>query len=141
MFWNCLCGVPRWWNLSMTYLVTKSKSCYLQGTLNPQWFHLLKYGKVQVRDKRWEGYTGENIEQMKCFWFWPIFRRIKLDKYRTLAIITHSWILTIHKNIIFCKNLLENQGIDFKNGVENIQTAGYNGACTVYNYTCIEIHL
>ena len=127
MFWNYLCGVPRWWNLSMTYLVTKSKSCYLQGILNRQWFHLQKYGKVQVREKRWEGYSGENIKQMKCFWFWPIFRRIKLDEYCMLAIITLSWIQTIHKKIIPGNNVLEK-----RNGLQNwIEEMVYNCVSTV----------
>ena len=39
--------------------------------------------------------------------------------------------VTIQKDRIFSKNLLENKEMDFKNGVENIQTAGNNGACTV----------
>ena len=32
---------------------------------------------------------------------------------------------------IFWKNLLENKEMVFKNGVKNIQTAGYNGAPTI----------
>ena len=37
----------------------------------------------------------------------------------------------MHKDRIFPKNLLENKEMDIKNGVINIQTAGYNGAHTV----------
>ena len=37
---------------------------------------------------------------------------------------------SVHKDRIFPKNLLENKEMDFKNGVKNIQTAGYNGART-----------
>ena len=32
------------------------------------------------------------------------------------------------------KNLLENKEMDFKNGIKNIQVAGYNGAHTVANF-------
>ena len=35
---------------------------------------------------------------------------------------------------IFPENLLENKEMDFKNGVKNIQTAGYNGARTVFGF-------
>ena len=46
---------------------------------------------------------------------------------------------------IFWKNLFENKEMDFKNGVKNIQAAGYNGARTVYwkyvlNYLTINNH-
>ena len=46
--------------------------------------------------------------------------------HNPLLIRNRSWILTIHKNRIFWKNLLENKEIVFKNRVKNIQTAGYN---------------
>ena len=57
--------------------------------------------------------------------------------YRTRAIISpllitiHSSILTICKGRIFWKNLLEKTFLTFKKWVKNIQTEGYNGACTV----------
>ena len=51
--------------------------------------------------------------------------------YRTGAIITRSWILTIHKERIFWKNLLENKEMVFKNGVKDIQAADYIGVRTV----------
>ena len=38
--------------------------------------------------------------------------------HNLLLITNNSWILTIHKNIVFCENLI--------NGVKNIQAAGYN---------------
>ena len=57
-----------------------------------------------------------------------------LLSYRTRAIITRSWILTIHKDRIFQKKLLENKEMVLKKWVKSIQTAGYNGACTIY--TC-----
>ena len=43
------------------------------------------------------------------------------------AIITRSWILTIHKDKMFWKILLKNKEKDFQNGVKNIQAATYNG--------------
>ena len=49
-----------------------------------------------------------------------------------ILIRNRSWILTIHKDRIFWKNLLENKEMVFKNGVKNIQAAGYNGG-----YICI----
>ena len=52
--------------------------------------------------------------------------------YRTRALITNrSWILAIHKDRIFWKNLLENKEMVFKNAVKNIQAAAYNGVNTV----------
>ena len=48
--------------------------------------------------------------------------------HNPLLITNRSWILTIHKDRIFRKNLLENKEMVFKNGVKNIQTVGYNGA-------------
>ena len=65
------------------------------------------------------------------------------NDYRMRAIITRliwnrSWILTIHKQRILWKYLLENKETVFKNGVKNIQTAGYNGARTVYKITKAE---
>ena len=56
----------------------------------------------------------------------------KVSWLRIRAIITRSWILTIGKDRIFWKKLLENKEIDFKNGVENIQAAGNNGARMVF---------
>ena len=35
------------------------------------------------------------------------------------------------------KNLLENKEMDFKNGIVNIQAAGYNGTRTVYSLILI----
>ena len=52
--------------------------------------------------------------------------------HNPLLITNRSWILTIHKYIIFWKNLLENKEMAFKNGVKYVQAAGYNGARTVY---------
>ena len=47
-----------------------------------------------------------------------------------------SWILTIHKDRIFRKNLLENKEIVFKNGVKNIQAASYNDTRMVFVLIC-----
>ena len=51
--------------------------------------------------------------------------------YRTRAIITRSWILTVHKARILRKKPLEKTFLNFKKWVKSIYTAGYNGACTV----------
>ena len=53
------------------------------------------------------------------------------NDYRTRAIITRSWILTIHKARILWKKPLKKTFLAFKKWVKNIQTAGYNGAHTV----------
>ena len=50
----------------------------------------------------------------------------------TCAIINRSWILTVHKSRILRQKLLKKKILTFKNGVINIQTAGYNGAPSVY---------
>ena len=58
--------------------------------------------------------------------------------HNPLLIRNRSWILTIHKDRILWKNLLENKEMDFKNGVKNIPAAGYNGARTVdYIHQCL----
>ena len=49
-----------------------------------------------------------------------------------LLIANRSWILTIHKDRIFWKNLHEKTFLTFKKRVNNIQTAGYNGARTIF---------
>ena len=55
--------------------------------------------------------------------------------YNPLLIRNQSWILTIHKDR---KKPLEKTFLVFKKWVKNIQTAGYNGARTVYeNYNVI----
>ena len=51
--------------------------------------------------------------------------------YNPLLIRNRSRILTIHKDRIFWKNLLENKEMVFQNGVKSIQAAAYNGARTV----------
>jgi hypothetical protein len=53
--------------------------------------------------------------------------------YNQLLIRNRSWIVTIHKDRIFWKNLLEKTFLTFKKWVKNIQTEGYNGARTVYD--------
>jgi hypothetical protein len=53
--------------------------------------------------------------------------------YNPLVIRNRSWILTIHKDRIFWKNLLEKTFLASKKWVKNIQTVGYNGASTVYS--------
>ena len=52
--------------------------------------------------------------------------------HNPLLITNRSWILTILKDKIFWKNLLEKTFLSFKKWVKNIQTLGYNGARTVY---------
>ena len=53
--------------------------------------------------------------------------------YNLLLIRNHSWILlTIHKARILRKKPLEKMFLYFKKWVKSIQTAGYNGARTVY---------
>ena len=45
--------------------------------------------------------------------------------------INRSWILTIDKDRIVWKNLLDNKEMVFKNGVKYIQAKGYDGVRTV----------
>ena len=61
-----------------------------------------------------------------------ITNKYKIFIYRTRAIINCSWILTIHKARILRKKNLIKMFLDFKKWVKSIQTAGYNGARTVY---------
>ena len=61
-----------------------------------------------------------------------MFLILYVRHHNPLWIINCSWILTIHKDIIFPKNLLGNKEMEFKFGVKNIQTAGYNGARTTF---------
>ena len=74
------------------------------------------------------------VKRWKLFFFGKILDRSTFIVYRTRAIITRSWILTIHKDRIFWKNFLDNKEMFFKNRVKNIDAAAYNGACsTVHN--------
>ena len=52
--------------------------------------------------------------------------------HNPLSIRNRSLILIIHKVRIFPKKLLGNKEMNFKNGVINIQTVGYNVARTVF---------
>ena len=53
--------------------------------------------------------------------------------YIPLLIRNRSWILTIHKARILRKKPLEKTFFYFKKWVKSIQTAGYNGARTVFD--------
>ena len=64
----------------------------------------------------------------------------KCHNYRTRATITRSWILTIHKVRILRKKPLEKTFLDFKKWFKSIQTAGYNGARTLFSYRRKIIH-
>ena len=50
------------------------------------------------------------------------------DSRKSLFSVKPHTVLTIHKDRIVWKNLLENKEMVFKNEVKNIQTMGYNGA-------------
>ena len=52
--------------------------------------------------------------------------------YNPLLIRNCFWILTVHKARILRKKPFEKTFLDFKKWVKNIQTAGYNGARTVF---------
>ena len=53
--------------------------------------------------------------------------------YNPLLIRNPSWILTIHKARMLRKKSYEKKIFDFKKWVISIQTAGYNGARTVFS--------
>ena len=57
--------------------------------------------------------------------------------YIFLLIRNRSWILIIHKARILRKKLLNKSFLTFKKWVEKIQTAGYNGARTVYQLSSL----
>ena len=54
--------------------------------------------------------------------------------HKPLLITSRSWIQAIHKDRIFCKNLLKNKEMVFENGVKNIQAAAYDGARTLLTF-------
>ena len=55
--------------------------------------------------------------------------------YNPLLIRNRSWILTILKARILRIKALEKTFLDFKKWVKSIQTAGYNGARTVFGFS------
>ena len=55
-----------------------------------------------------------------------------MSHHNPLLIRNRSWILTIHKERILWKNLLENKEMVFENGVSNIQATAYNGGFMVF---------
>ena len=57
--------------------------------------------------------------------------------HNPLLIINRFWILSVHKARILRKKTLEKTFLDFKKWVKSIQTAGYNGARTVYIWKII----
>ena len=62
-----------------------------------------------------------------------LFQQVPYARHHNPLLITNrSWILTIHKDKIFWKNLLENKEMVFKNRVKNIQAAAYNGFRTIH---------
>ena len=58
--------------------------------------------------------------------------------YNPFLIRNHSRILTIHKARILRKKLLEKTFLDLKKWVKSVQTAGYNGTHTVYDFLHIK---
>ena len=79
---------------------------------------------VEVREKIITSWNTFPVQEV-CLLYMSIYR------HNSLLIRNRSWILRIHKDRIFWKNLLENKEMNFKNEVKNIQAAGYNGARTV----------
>ena len=75
-------------------------------------------------------------------WWWQVLDRLVQVWPRNKLLITYVyhhnlfwitsnfWVLTINKDRIFWKNLLENKEMDFKKYIFNIQAAGYNGTRT-----------
>ena len=87
------------------------------------------------------GYLGavHKLCRLKIGDFWPpppllvVFLLGKIGNFWRYH-NNHSWILAIHKDRIFSKNLLESKEIMSKNWVKNIQTAAYNGTRTVFEF-------
>ena len=74
--------------------------------------------------------------------WWKICKWISYPRhYNLLLIRNRSWILTIHKTKILRKKPLEKTFLDFKKWIKSIQTAGYNGACTVDRTYLLYIHI
>ena len=73
------------------------------------------------------GPISKNSRQSWTKYQWIPYAR----HYNPLLIRNRSWILTIHKARILRKKPLEKMFLDFKKWIKSIQTAGYNGACTV----------
>ena len=86
--------------------------------------------------------SGQKIPRKDFFWsilspwwckltYFILFYLPYARHHNPLLIRNRSWILTIHKGRILRKKPLEKRFLDFKKWVKSIQTAGYNGACTV----------
>ena len=88
-----------------------------------------------------------NPENDKSFWEYTmefssghvLCKILYVRHHNPLLIWNHSWILTIHKARILRKKPLEKTFLDIKKWVKSIQTAGYNGACTVVGNVLIFI--
>ena len=57
--------------------------------------------------------------------------KIPYARHYNPLLIINRWILTVHKVRILRKKDPYKTFLAIKNGVQSIQTAGYNGACTV----------
>ena len=77
-------------------------------------------------------FRKENLENKLTKWFKIAVFLPYPRHYNPLLIRNHSWILTIHKARILNKKPLEKTFLDSKKWVKRIQTAGYNGAHTVF---------
>ena len=108
---------------------------------------------IRIRQLCWLTFSNMRISLISLIFnfYWPI-ERITINNskitciivYRTCATITCSWSVTalVYKpRILGLKNeefpfLVQKLSVistAVKNGVKNIQTTGYNSACTVYN--------
>ena len=93
------------------------------------------YIKYMVnRESEAMAHHNENIYSKQIFvWYNLVSFKLPYTRHHNpLLIRNRSWILTIHKDRIFWKNLLEKMFFTFKMWLKNIQTSGYNGAGTVH---------
>jgi hypothetical protein len=101
------------------------------------WYYVYYYvySSMYLIDKSrvWHGILMRCVEgDLWCYELWKYYKVPYTRHYNPLLIRNRSWILAIHKDRIFWKNLLEKTFLASKKWVKNIQTAGYNGARTVY---------
>ena len=88
-----------------------------------------KKDNFECSQKSVQGYGASRKTPLTQWRYIPYKRH-----YNPLLIRNHSWILTIHKDRIFWKKLLEKMFLASNKWVKNIQTSGYNGARTVYKW-------
>ena len=125
--YKCVVGIQRCWQICNNmcfiwdpFICTTVAKCFVYKSCSEHNIQICASTELQFQ-KNWK-FMKQNYIPYTCH-------------HNPLLTWNCSRILTIHKDRIFWKNLLENREMDFKNVVENIQTTGYDGRCMLLRFS------